>query len=270
MKKKEVDCIIDEAMKSREKILTEMVESDPELADVKAPQALYDDFFAQVREYEKEQAKKLSPEQEELIRLGTIYKKRKKWNKVVVLIAAVVCLLAFGVTSIGGPKRILEEFNRTIGGREQTYVNNDEERGMEIDDVEELEAYDTIEEKFGTYPVKMYYLPAGMEFMEVVIEEETQNVRMFYEGKNEQTIAYTVLFNYRATSIGTDYEDELLKKYAETVNGVDITIRQLAVDNGELPRWNVEFEYQNAYYDLAITGVSEYEIQEIVKNLNFF
>ena len=270
MKNREVDRIIDEAMKNREEILTDLIENDPEIANAKAPDTFADDLFAKIREYEREQQKKLSPEEEELIRLGKIYKKRKKWNKVVILIAAVVCLLALGITTVGGPKRALEEFKRTIGGREQSYVNNDEERGMEIDSVEEEDAYEEIEEKFGVAPIRMSYIPEGMEFTDAVIEEETQNARMLFKSKKEKAIVYTMMFNYRATSIGLDVEDGEIGQKKETVKGVEVFIKQIQLDEDDSVRWKVEFLYQNVYYSITTVGISEGEIEEIIKNLYFF
>lgn len=270
MKNREVDRIIDEAMKNREEILTDLIENDPEIANAKAPDTFADDLFAKIREYEREQQKKLSPEEEELIRLGKIYKKRKKWNKVVILIAAVVCLLALGITTVGGPKRALEEFKRTIGGREQTTVDNDKDRGLEVETVDEEEAYEEIEEKFGVAPIRMSYIPEGMEFTELLTDEETLNTRVIYEEENKRTIVYTMMFNYRATSIGMDVEDIKVGQNKITIKGVDVFVKQIQLDKDDSVRWKVEFLYQNTYYSITTVGISEPEIEKIVKNLYFF
>ena len=83
-----------------------------------------------------------SAEDKELIRLGRIYKKRKKLHRYLVAVAAIVCVLAFGITSMGGPKKVFEKFNWTLAGREQTNVDSDNDDVVQMSDVKEDEVYE--------------------------------------------------------------------------------------------------------------------------------
>ena len=71
----------DEEMKEIEEILA-AIDADPVLREVQAPPELREKVFAQIREYEEQKRlESLSEEDREWIRLGKIYRKRRKWNK---------------------------------------------------------------------------------------------------------------------------------------------------------------------------------------------
>ena len=132
---------------------------------------------------EKTEGERFSAEERELMRLGKLYKKKRKMRKYFVLAAAVVCALAFGVTSMGGPERLFEKVNWTLAGREQTNIHSDSDDILEADRVEEEEVYQQIEDEFGFYPVKPIYMPEGIEILEMNMGEEIQGIDLLY-GKN--------------------------------------------------------------------------------------
>ena len=169
---------MDKEMEEIEGVL-EKINNDPVMREWKAPEGLRDGLFEQIHAKEAEKSR-LSDDEKELIRLGMVYKKRRKWNKLLVLAAAVVCALAVGVTSIGGPKRVFEKFGWNIGDREQTNIDTDNNRIKEPDVVSEAEAYAMIEDEFGFYPVELLYLPDGIEFESNTMAEGIQNVSMCY------------------------------------------------------------------------------------------
>ena len=105
----------EELKKEADQIMRE-VEADPEVADLTAPSEIDQKLYKE-EHYAPEET--LSGEQQELIRLGKIYKRKQKRRKYVVLAAAVVSAFAVGITSFGGPERILHKFNWNIGDREQ-------------------------------------------------------------------------------------------------------------------------------------------------------
>lgn len=270
MTDQELDEIIEKGMEYEDEKLLEMIRNDPSLEGVEAPDYLQDRIFAEIREIEREQA--LKREREERMRLEKRFKRAKRWNKIVVLIAAIVCVLALGITSMGGPKRMLEEFKRTIAGREQSYVNNDDgsNRTGEMEIMTEDEAIETINNVFGVAPVKLYYLPQDVYFSEMILEKETQNARLYYEGEKGETISYIMLFNYRAFTRGKDIEDSVKKKYELIVEEVPILVQQLEVEGSNVQRWRVEFKYGETQYYIETNGIKEAELEKIVKNLYFF
>ena len=209
-----------------------------------------------------------SAEDKELIRLGRIYKKRKKLHRYLVAVAAIVCVLAFGITSMGGPKKVFEKFNWTLAGREQTNVDSDNEDVVQMDDVKEDEVYEQIEDKYGFYPVKPIYLPEGITLLETNMGDEIQGIHLIYGTIEEAKISCHIRPNYRESSWGKDIEDELLKEEHMTVSDVDIYLKQYRVD-GTTERWLVGFEYNNVSYSMMINGIEESEIEKIVENLIF-
>lgn len=258
---------MDKEMEEIDGILEEM-DQNPETKDIVAPEAIHEKLLAQIQAG-KEQEERLSDEEKELIRLGKVYKKRRKWNKVLVAIAAVVCAMAIGVTAFGGPERVIEKFERMIGGRKQEYVNNDDERTDEIEVVDEAEAYQQIEDKFGVNTVQLYYLPEGVEFKELILTESTQNVHLNYVGDNQEAILYFMNFNYRTGSTGIDVEDTLLEEYKEEVDGNMINVKKYLVEENQTNRYIINYEYSNVYYLLQLNNIEEVEVEKIIENLYF-
>jgi hypothetical protein len=177
--------------------------------------------------------------------------------------------LAVGVTSIGGPKRVFEKFGRMIGDREQDYINTDDDRTDEIEVVSESEAYEKIEEEIGFLPVKLFYLPDGIQFDEIIITDGAQNIYLNYVGDNEESIVYFVYPNYRTGSIGRDVEDKLINEYEKNVSDITIGIEEYFVEENQEKRYIAQFEYQNVYYVLRMNNVEEAEVGKIIENLYF-
>ena len=202
----------------------EKINNDPVMREWKAPEGLHDQLFEQIRENQAEKAR-LSDDEKELIRLGMVYKKRRKWNKLLVLAAAVVCALAVGVTSIGGPKKVIEKVQGMIEGREQIHNDSEDDRTKGVETISEVEAYEKIEEDFGFYPVRLDYLPNGMEFEEIIITESAQNIYLNYMGDNEETLIYFIYPNYRTGSLGQYVEDTLVDEYDKVVHDVTINVK---------------------------------------------
>ncbi|MBQ8804121.1 MAG: DUF4367 domain-containing protein [Tyzzerella sp.] len=258
-----------ESEKEADRILEE-VNRDPEIRNLKAPDEIRDKLFAQIREYEAQKAyENLSEEDKELIRLGKVYKRKRKWTKWIVLAAALVLAMMFGVTSMGGPEQVVEKVKWMLGGREQTNIDSEDKRVKESEGVNEEEAYQQIEDEFQFAPVRPYYMPVGMEFQDIVIYKDTQSAQILYEQENVGVIAYIMRPNYRVSSIGGDIEDTLIEEYTKDVSSAIIHIKQYYVDDNGDSRWIAEFEYQNVYYFLQIFNLSKENVNEILENLYF-
>lgn len=146
------------------------------------------------------------------------------------MVAAVVCALAFGVTSMGGPERLFEKVNWTLAGREQTNIDSDSEDILQASDDEEEEVYQQVEEEFGFLPVKLTYKPKGVKLLDAQMGEEVQGINLLY-GKDEKVILSCFIRpNYRTGSFGTDMEDDVINEYDIQNDNVSITIKQYSVD----------------------------------------
>lgn len=264
----------EELKKEADQIMRE-VEADPEVADLTAPSEIDQKLYEQIKQYKEEHyapEETLSGEQQELIRLGKIYKRKQKRRKYVVLAAAVVSAFAVGITSFGGPERIFHKFNWNIGDREQTNFDSDDEDIVAAKASEEEEAYQKIKDEFGIEPVRMYYLPANMKFQDVIIYREMQNIQIIYtDGDDEnKTLRYQVSTSYRDASNGLDVEDSLIKEERVEVKGVPIKIKYYQIEQGNSERISAMFEHQDIQYLLSINNIKADEFEKILKNLIFF
>lgn len=279
MSDKEFDNLIKETMRWEADCIMKEVESAPEMKDVVAPEGMYDEFKQKYlgkkpkqakKEQEKEPHRRLSPEEQELIRLGMKYRKNHGKGKYFILVAAIVCALGVGTVSIGGKENVLSEVKRMLGGREQTLVNSgDDDSHIDRGNLTEQNAYEQINEEFGFYPVKLFYLPEGIGFVESVIEKEIQNARLYYEGDNEQRITYYIVTDYREGSINIDVEDKLVQEYAKTKDGTNVKVQEYYVEENDTSRWLIRFNDQNAQYWILAMGIEEQEIDKIIENLYF-
>lgn len=259
---------MDKEMDEIEGVL-EKINNDPVMREWKAPEGLRDGLFEQIHAKEAEKSR-LSDDEKELIRLGMVYKKRRKWNKLLVLAAAVVCALAVGVTSIGGPKKVIEKVQGMLESRER--INNDTNEDGRVDEIEvasEAEAYQKIEDEFGFLPVKLYYLPEGIQFEGMTLADGAQNVCMCYYGKNEEAVIYTIFPNYRTGSIGRDVEDKLGDEYEKVVQDVTVNIKKYLIEESQETRYKASFEYQKVFYFLEINNLQSQEVEKIIENLFF-
>ncbi len=253
------------------------VYSDPDVKDAKPPKDLHDKVFAEIRMRENAKRKEefaeefaeewgMSEEEKELIRLGRIYRRRRGLRRYVAVAAVLVFVLAFGVTSMGGPKRVYEMVTSTLTGREQVNIDSDDISRTE--GMSEEEAYQEIEEKYGFTPVELYYLPDGVEFLDVKMGEAIQGIHLLYGINEEVKIAYFIRPNYRVGSFGKDVEDDFVEEYIEENESATIYIRRYMVE-GKEERWSVQFEYKEVLYSMTIMDTSKDEVEKIVKNLFF-
>lgn len=260
----------EELKKEANQILQE-VEKDPEVKGIEAPPELHDRLFAQIREYEQKRTYENLPEEyKELVDLGRVYKRKRKYKKYLILAAAMVLALAIGVTSFGGPERIFKEIKWAIGGREQVNVDSDGDKIVAPDDSSEEEAYQKIKDELGFDPVRMNYLPESLWFEESMIDKELKIGQMNYCGKDKELLIYRVNVNSKQGSVGFDVEDEMLET-ATIYNGdISVEAKQYQIKATGVQKWILKFEYKGVQYFITVNNVEKAEIKRIVKNLFFF
>jgi len=263
----------DDMNKEAEQIL-EAVENDPIAKDAVAPEGIYERLMKQIEEKEAEEQKAndeslLTAEQKELIRLGKIYKKKRSRRKYYVVGIAAVVAMAIGLTSFGGAKKVIREVKDMMDGKDQIHIDSSGEKTDDIKHVSEEEAYQEIEDTFGFYPVRMYYLPEGMDFVEAVVEEDKQSACLHYGSSEKRNLVYRIVTNYRTGSVGTDVEEKLLQEYEMMSGEININIKEYVIEETKMQRWEVKFLYKDIQYSLWITGISENELNKIIGNLKF-
>lgn len=263
--------LVKEGMEWEAEEMIRIIDSDPTLEDVKCPEVVHDRLFEQIRLYEEEKAQearnRLSYEDKELLRLGKVCRSRRKWNRYVVLAAALVAVLAIGTVSMGEKENIFSVFSRVFSGEEQVIVDSE---GIEpITYIDESEAYAKIEEEYGFVPVRLAYLPYNVEFVEAVLGNEIQGINIVYGNADQADIIYVIRPNFRASSFGTDIEDKKMQEYQMNVKDITVLLTEYLIEDSGENRWSVQFEYQDVQYLLRITNMEQEEVEKIVKDLGF-
>ncbi|MBQ4559531.1 MAG: DUF4367 domain-containing protein [Tyzzerella sp.] len=205
---------------------------------------------------------------EELIRLGKIYKKKRSRRKYYVLLVAVLCALGVGTVSFGDGKKVFTKIQGIFNKGTHTRISDgDDDKFDGVIKASEEDVYEKIEEKFGFAPIKLLYLPGGMQFVEANIEYETQNARLYYKGKEGESIIFRVITDYRTGLVSADIEDVYIREYEKTVNNTNVLITEYEIKENKASRWSVVFEHKDAQYTLIATGIQQQEVEKIVDNL---
>ena len=253
----------------------------------------------QIRAYEMEQARKeaeereeainhLSEEDREALELGRkmlkagigqndpeepsgkkVRRKKKPLKIYLALAAVIVCVLAMGITSMGGPERIVRMMTQNVGDREVDQVdsNHTDKENKVIEGEEEEKAYQEIREAFGTEVVKVCVCLPEMRFDSMELDKDKQMADVYYY-YNNKTIAYCINVSYRDGSWGIDFEDPIDKEYSKEIQGCTIEITKYKPNQKGLPRWDARFEYNNIEYLLTGT-MKQQEFEKILKKLIF-
>ena len=223
---------------------------------------------------------KLSEEDQEALRLGremlknqseekkiyTIRRKKRNIRRIVALAAVLILVMAVGMTSIGGPERMLQFMKSSVGGRQVSKVNSSDKNKI-IEEEDEEKAYEKIEKEFGIAPVRLWWYPENMEFENMILDTDIQVAEVDYLYKDKK-IEYFVSASYGEVSWGYDNEDKKIDYYCEQVKGTDIEVTEYETPETERNRYVAEFEYKKLHYCLSGELTKE-EIENILKNLYF-
>ena len=278
----------------------EFLENDTSLV---VPEGTKEAVLARVREqiraYEMEQARKeaeereeainhLSEEDREALELGRkmlkagigqkdpeessgkkVRRKKKPLKMYLALAAVIVCVLAMGITSMGGPERIVRMMTQDVGDREVDQVdsNHVDKENKVIEGEDEEKAYQEIGDAFGTEVVKICICLPEMRFDSMELDKDKQMADMYYY-YNNKTIAYCINVPYRDGSWGIDFEDPIDKEYSKEIQGCKIKITKYKPNQKGLPRWDARFEYDNIEYLLTGT-MKQRDFEKILNNLFF-
>ena len=278
----------------------EFLENDTSLV---VPEGTKEAVLARVREqiraYEMEQTRKeteereeainhLSEEDREALELGRkmlkagigqndpeepsgkkVRRKKKPLKMYLALAAVIVCVLAMGITSMGGPERIVRMMTQNVGDREVDQVdsNHTDKENKIIEGEDEEKAYQKIRDNFDTEVVKIFICLPEMHFDSMELDKDKQMADMYYY-YNNKTIAYCINLPYGDGSWGIDFEDPIDKEYSKKIYGCKIEITKYKPNQKGLPRWDARFEYDNTEYLLTGT-MKQQDFEKILNNLIF-
>lgn len=223
---------------------------------------------------------KLSEEDQEALRLGremmknqseekkiyTIRRKKRNIRRIVALAAVLILVMAVGMTSIGGPERMLQFMKSSVGGREVSQVDSSDKNKI-IEEEDEEKAYEKIAEEFGIEPVQFVWRPVGMQFKKMLLDTDIQlaELEYLYNGENTE---FMISASYGEVSLGADNEDEITDHFYEQEKKTQIEVTEYKTPETGTNRYKAEFKYKNLYYCLTGTMTKE-EMENILKNLYF-
>lgn len=202
---------------------------------------------------------------------GTDEKKHRSRRKVYlsrVAAAVVIVLLAggIGVTSFGGPERVMEMMKRNVGSREVEQVDSNKDN-LVIKEENEEEAYQKIKDELGIKPVRLAIRPKGFKYKWIKIEKDAQISEIMYQYK-EENILYTISAMQSNNSMGLDADDKEVDKYMKKVNGVNISIQEYITSESKKKKYIAKFKYGGTGYYLAGIMPRD-EFINLLKNLHF-
>ena len=258
----------EELEKEMQEILAEL-EAHPESVNWEPPKDMHEKVMKEIRRREDEKARaQLSREDQELLQYGKIYKRQLKHRKYWVLAAALIMALAVGMTSVGGPERLVQMMTRGLSGREQGLIDTNDGSISNTEGWSEEEAYNDIEQRYGFRPVKLDYLPEGVSFEEMKIIDDTQGVYLVYARDDKLAVEMFIHPNHVIGSVGVDIEDVLLDEYMVSNGDTKIEVKQYqVVTNGEI-RWTASFTQEKTYYLLVIhQDLKQTEFESILESL---
>lgn len=224
-----------------------------------------------IDQYEKERIYSLLPEEDKkALEIGRRIQRKKpgKRKKMYLsLAAALILAMAIGVTSLGGPERVVKLLKMSIENREVEKITSGEGSYTSTKAKEE-EAYQEIKDAFGCDAVKIMPCINGMVFQNSELDKKMQTAELFYKLKNE-TIFYYINAIYSNASLGLDIEDKIKSTWTVTINGCDIEIKEYDTNGDSSERYSARFSYKGLEYFLSGT-INKDEFEKIINNLYFF
>lgn len=225
--------------------------------------------YAQLSEKDRkalELGRKIMAEEEQEKTEAKVVHKKKRLKMYFGLAAVLVLVMAVGITSIGGPERIVRMLKQAVGDREVEKVTSGED-SMTIVEENEEKAYEKIKEVFGVEPVKLTQKVEKMKFNRMELDEEMQIAELFYEYRGEN-IVYFINASYADASLGIDVEDEVVNNSKKNIEGCEIEIKEYRTPSTNTERYSAKFKYNGLEYFLV--GTMEKEAFDIIINNLFF
>lgn len=236
----------------------------------------------QILEIQQEQAvAQLSDEDRKALELGrkimqeeknadvpakTVVRRKKGWRLYVGLAAVLVLVMAVGLTSIGGPERIVRFMKQAVGEREVEQTDSSEDNLVIVEHDEET-AYEEINKAFGIMPVKIVNAPEGIQFNRMELDEKIQVAEVIYQYK-DSIVAYFINASYKNSSWGIDVEDKLIDSYVKETGYCEVEIKVYEVLNSKKTRCSASFQYNGLEYFLI--GTMSAEDFDVIINYLFF
>lgn len=189
------------------------------------------------------------------------FRLRKRY--VVVLAAALVLLMGTGV--VGDRAWIAESNDLERVSEVTTKVNNEEKDSILL---EEEAIYQEIADKLGIAPMRLGYLPKGMELDSYSIAENTgwAYVNYLYD---EKIISIKMVKDNIEVSSNIQWDGQAKKiENIDNIHGYSENIEAYCVDE-ENKNYAANIKYGNGYYNILGSFSSDEEFLEILNGIYF-
>ncbi len=270
-----------------------VIQNDDSLVPEGKKEAIYEKISAEIKKKEKEKLfSNMSAEDRRALEIGRkileeearraeegneikeektgeevrVVRRKKRGRVYFGIAAALVLAMAMGITSMGGPEKIIRMVTQMVGEREVEKVNSGEDT-LVIEQEDEEEAYQRVSEEFGVEPVKILIVSKNMKFVSMKFNDLMKAAEFCYEYDREKLI-YLINSSYNNESFGFEIEDKVVDKYIIDVHGNEIEIKQYQVENEKKSRFSASFEEMGLKYFLTGT-MEKSEFESIINNLHF-
>lgn len=194
------------------------------------------------------------------------FRRKAYLSRVAAAVVIVLLVGGIGVTSFGGPERVMEIVKSKVGTREVEKINSNEDN-LVIKEENEEQAYQKIKDELGIKPVRLAIRPKGFKYKWIKIEKDAQISEIMYQYKGEN-ILYTISAMQSNNSMGLDADDKEVDKYMKKVNGVNISIQEYITSESKKKKYIAKFKYGGTGYYLAGIMPRD-EFINLLKNLHF-
>lgn len=241
------------------------VETSEEEKEEKQPDNLYANMSEEDRKA-LEIGRRVMEEEARAEREGKVVRKKKRIRMYFGVAAAFVFAMALGVTSMGGPEKIIKMVTQMVGDREVEKVNSSNDNLILVSEDEE-DTYQRITEEFGVVPVKVVLVSEDMKFINMELDEVMQTAELYYEYDGRKLVFF-INASYKRESFGYGVADEVIDEYFMEVQGREIEIKKYQVAGKEEVRLSADFKEMGLKY--LLTGIVEQsEFELIVNRLHF-
>lgn len=226
-------------------------------------------IYAQLSEEDRkalELGRKIMAEEEQEKTEAKVVHKKKRFKMYFGLAAVLILVMAVGITSIGGPERIVRMLKQAVGDREVEKVTSGEDSMTMVEENEE-EAYEEARVAFGIEPVKIFGRPDGMKFEKMELDTSLQIAELYYK-YNGKNVIYLINASYTDASFGIDIEDEIVDEYELNVEKCDIKVKQYAKPKKKDAKFAASFKYSGLEY-FIVGSMAKEDFEEILNNLFF-
>lgn len=192
---------------------------------------------------------------------------RRRLRVCLILAAALVMVMAVGITSLGGPERMIQMLTQNVGEREVEQVDSSGENLVIVEEDEE-EAYQLVSDELNIEPVKIIAKIPEMRFCEMYYDSTMKTAELIYTKQSEK-IVYIISASYGQSSLGMDLEDARVNEYVLNYERCQIRVTEYNVDDNDHQKYLANFTYNGSEYFLFGEGTKE-EFEQILDGLYFY